>query len=150
MQYLYEDTLDVRTEPGHAVVVLHLGHYYGATRLVGLCEGLLAKAFKAGNPEDEGGCAAQAETLCPACCCWPRPSWQGTLRVQVGVLQQRSLCPSLLLVKAGDPEAAGGHQAAADPVSRLVGGAGRIVASMFCKDLKVRLVLSVQSTLLQH
>eukprot|EP00891_Asterochloris_glomerata_P002710 jgi/Astpho2/2710/fgenesh1_pg.00050_%23_25_t len=53
VQYLYEDTLDVRTEPGHAVVVLHLGHYYGATRLVGLCEGLLAKAFKAGDPEDE-------------------------------------------------------------------------------------------------
>ena len=58
VQYLYEDTLDVRTEPGHAVVVLHLGHYYGATRLVGLCEGLLAKAFKAGDPEDEGGFAA--------------------------------------------------------------------------------------------
>ena len=63
VQYLYEDTLDVRTEPGHAVVVLHLGHYYGATRLVGLCEGLLAKAFKAGDPEDEGGCAAEADTV---------------------------------------------------------------------------------------
>lgn len=63
VQYLYEDTLDVRTEPGHAVVVLHLGHYYGATRLVGLCEGLLAKAFKAGDPEDEGGCAAVANAV---------------------------------------------------------------------------------------
>ena len=100
MQYLYEDTLDVRTEPGHAVVVLHLGHYYGATRLVGLCEGLLAKAFKAGDPEDEGGCAAQADAVSSllllataskagdqvVCCnsdhCVPACYWsrQGTLR----------------------------------------------------------------------
>ena len=54
LHYLYWDKLDPRTSPQHAVAVLHVAHYYGATRLVGLCEAILAKEIKKGDADDEG------------------------------------------------------------------------------------------------
>ena len=54
LHYLYWDNLDPRTSPQHAVAVLHVAHYYGATRLVTLCEAILAKEIKKGDRDDEG------------------------------------------------------------------------------------------------
>ena len=54
LHYLYWDKLDARTSPQHAVAVLHVAHYYGATRLVSLCEAILAKEIKKGDRDDEG------------------------------------------------------------------------------------------------
>jgi len=47
LRYLYEDKLDVDGE-NEAVEVLHLAQYYGVPRLAAMCEGLLAKALRAG------------------------------------------------------------------------------------------------------
>lgn len=54
LRYLYWDKLDPRTSPQHAVAVLHVAHYYGASRLVALCEVILAKEIKKGDRDDEG------------------------------------------------------------------------------------------------
>ena len=54
LHYLYYDKMDPRTPPQHVVAVLHVAHYYGVSRLVGLCEAILAKELKRGDPEDEG------------------------------------------------------------------------------------------------
>jgi len=50
--------VDARTSPQHVVAVLHVAHYYGAGRLVGLCEAILAKELKRGDRDDEGVCVA--------------------------------------------------------------------------------------------
>ncbi len=55
LYYLYKDELDSRLDAELAASVLHIGQYYGAPRLVGLCERLLAREIKSGDPEDEGG-----------------------------------------------------------------------------------------------
>ena len=54
LYYLYKDELDSRLDAELAASVLHIGQYYGAPRLVGLCERLLAREIKSGDPEDEG------------------------------------------------------------------------------------------------
>ncbi len=56
LHYLYYDKVDSRTSPQHVVAVLHVAHYYGAARLVGLCEAILAKELKRGDRDDEGLC----------------------------------------------------------------------------------------------
>ena len=56
LHYLYWDNLDPRTSPQHAVAVLHVAHYYGATRLVTLCEAILAKEIKKGDRDDASSC----------------------------------------------------------------------------------------------
>ncbi len=56
LHYLYYDKVDARTSPQHVVAVLHVAHYYGAGRLVGLCEAILAKELKRGDRDDEGLC----------------------------------------------------------------------------------------------
>jgi protein-L-isoaspartate O-methyltransferase len=61
VQYLYHDVLDARTDPEHAIAVLHVAHYYGAARLVGLCELVLARELKkceAGDAETNEAAAA--------------------------------------------------------------------------------------------
>lgn len=52
--YLYNDRLDARLDAESAMAVLHIAHYYGAPRLVGLCERLLAQEIKSRDPQDEG------------------------------------------------------------------------------------------------
>jgi hypothetical protein len=54
LYYLYHDRLDARLDAESATAVLHIAHYYGAPRLVGLCERLLAQEIKSRDPEDEG------------------------------------------------------------------------------------------------
>ena len=54
LHYLYKDKLDARLDAELAAAVLHVAQYYGAPRLVGLCERLLAREIKRGDPEDEG------------------------------------------------------------------------------------------------
>ena len=66
LHYLYYDKVDSRTSPQHIVAVLHVAHYYGAGRLVGLCEAILAKELKRGNRDDEGLCCF---CLCTSCVC---------------------------------------------------------------------------------
>ena len=52
--YCYRDCLDARLDAESASAVLHVGCYYGAPRLVGLCERLLAREIKRRDPTDEG------------------------------------------------------------------------------------------------
>lgn len=66
MSYLYEDKMDVRISPQHVVAVLHVAHYYGAGRLVGLCEAMLAKELKRGSRDDEGWCLFPLLACCPS------------------------------------------------------------------------------------
>lgn len=54
LHYLYYDEMDPRTSAQHVVAVLHVAHYYGAGRLVALCEAVLAKELKRGDKDDEG------------------------------------------------------------------------------------------------
>lgn len=54
LHYLYYDTMDPRTSAQHVIAVLHVAHYYGAGRLVALCEAFLAKELKRGDKDDEG------------------------------------------------------------------------------------------------
>ena len=54
LYYVYKDELDSRLDAELAAVVLHIAQYYGAPRLAGLCERLLAREIKIGDPEDEG------------------------------------------------------------------------------------------------
>lgn len=63
LHYLYYDEVDPRTSPQHVVAVLHVAHYYGAGRLVGLCEAILAKELKRGDRDDEGTNEAAAALL---------------------------------------------------------------------------------------
>lgn len=63
LHYLYHDKIDSRTSPQHVVAVLHVAHYYGAGRLVGLCEAILAKELKRGDRDDEGTNEAAAALL---------------------------------------------------------------------------------------
>ena len=63
LHYLYTDKMDHRISPQHVVAVLHVAHYYGAGRLVGLCEAVLAKELKRGDSDDEGKIVFQAEIL---------------------------------------------------------------------------------------
>ncbi|KAL0038735.1 hypothetical protein WJX79_005752 [Trebouxia sp. C0005] len=63
LHYLYYDKVDTRTSAQHAVAVLHVAHYYGAGRLVGLCEAILATELKRGNRDDEGTNEAAAALL---------------------------------------------------------------------------------------
>ena len=57
LHYLYYDEMDPRISPQHVVAVLHVAHYYGAARLVALCEAVLAKELKLGDRDDEGKAA---------------------------------------------------------------------------------------------
>jgi len=70
LHYLYYDKVDSRTSPQHVVAVLHVAHYYGAGRLVGLCEAILAKELKRGDRDDEGLCCFCVCTsfICMQCC----------------------------------------------------------------------------------
>ncbi len=52
--YLYQDRLDARLDAESAAAVLHIAQYYGAPRLAGLCEHLLAREIRRRDPEDEG------------------------------------------------------------------------------------------------
>ena len=54
LHYLYYDKIDPRTSAQHVVAVLHVAHYYGAGRLVALCEAFLAKELKRSDKDDEG------------------------------------------------------------------------------------------------
>lgn len=54
LHYLYYDEMDPRISAQHVVAVLHVAHYYGAGRLVALCEAVLAKELKRGDKDDEG------------------------------------------------------------------------------------------------
>lgn len=45
-------------DPGLAMELLHVAHYYGATRLASLCEGLLAEELRGRDGDDEGACHA--------------------------------------------------------------------------------------------
>ena len=54
LEYCYRDSLDARLDAESAAAVLHVGQYYGAPRLVGLAERLLAREIKRREPEDEG------------------------------------------------------------------------------------------------
>lgn len=58
LHYLYYDEMDPRTSPQHVVAVLHVAHYYGAGRLVALCEAVLAKDLKQSDREDEGAASS--------------------------------------------------------------------------------------------
>ena len=69
LHYLYYDKVDSRTSPQHAVAVLHVAHYYGAGRLVGLCEAILAKELKRGDRDDEGLCCFCLYTSCICMLC---------------------------------------------------------------------------------
>ena len=57
LHYLYYDEMDPRISPQHVVAVLHVAHYYGAGRLVALCEAVLAKELKQSDRDDEGSAA---------------------------------------------------------------------------------------------
>ncbi|CAL8462859.1 g2393 [Coccomyxa elongata] len=61
--YLYQDRLDARLDAESAAAVLHIAQYYGAPRLAGLCERLLAREIRRRDPEDEGTCEAAAALL---------------------------------------------------------------------------------------
>ncbi|KAK9807068.1 hypothetical protein WJX72_012529 [[Myrmecia] bisecta] len=63
LRYLYHDTIDMRIDIEMAIAVLHVAHYYGAPRLVGLCEVILAKELKRGSPRDEGTAETAAGLL---------------------------------------------------------------------------------------
>ena len=52
--YLYQDRLDARLDAESAAAVLHIAQYYGAPRLAGLCERLLAREIRRRDPDDEG------------------------------------------------------------------------------------------------
>ncbi len=54
LYYVYKDELDARLDAELAATVLHIAQYYGAPRLAGLCERLLACEIKNGDAEDEG------------------------------------------------------------------------------------------------
>ncbi len=55
--------MDARTSPQHVIAVLHVAHYYGAGRLVGLCEAILAKELKRGDRDDEGQLSSELYVL---------------------------------------------------------------------------------------
>lgn len=74
LHYVYKDELDTRLDAELAAAVLHIAQYYGAPRLAGLCERLLAREIKNGDPEDEGDqsflscdCLLPSVILCSAC-----------------------------------------------------------------------------------
>lgn len=46
--------MNPRTSAQHVIAVLHVAHYYGAGRLVALCEAFLAKELKRSDKDDEG------------------------------------------------------------------------------------------------
>lgn len=54
MNYVYQDWLDGRTGPDMAVEVVHVAQYFGCPRLSALCEVILVKGLKAGDPQDPG------------------------------------------------------------------------------------------------
>lgn len=54
LHYLYYDKMEPRTSAQHVIAVLHVAHYYGAGRLVALCEAFLAKELKQSDKDDEG------------------------------------------------------------------------------------------------
>ena len=54
LYYVYKDELDSRLDAELAAAVLHIAQYYGAPRLAGLCERLLAREIKNGDADDEG------------------------------------------------------------------------------------------------
>ncbi|EIE27207.1 PCMT-domain-containing protein [Coccomyxa subellipsoidea C-169] len=61
--YLYNDQLDARLDAEAATAVLHIGQYYGAPRLVGLCERMLAREIRHRDAGEEGTCEAAAALL---------------------------------------------------------------------------------------
>ncbi|CAL5223332.1 g5831 [Coccomyxa viridis] len=63
LYYVYKDELDARLDAELAATVLHIAQYYGAPRLAGLCERLLAREIKNGDAEDEGACETAAALL---------------------------------------------------------------------------------------
>ena len=56
--------MDPRTSAQHVIAVLHVAHYYGAGRLVALCEAFLAKELKRGDKDDEGNFADGVQSTC--------------------------------------------------------------------------------------
>lgn len=52
VNYVYQDWLDGRTGPDMAVEVVHVAQYFGCPRLSALCEVILVKGLKAGDPQD--------------------------------------------------------------------------------------------------
>ena len=64
LYYVYKDELDTRLDAELAAAVLHIAQYYGAPRLAGLCERLLAREIKNGDPEDEGNNPFSHVTVC--------------------------------------------------------------------------------------
>ena len=53
-RYLYKDTIDMDMEPAAAAAVLQVGLYYGAARLIGLCEVVLSRTLTDANVSLEG------------------------------------------------------------------------------------------------
>ena len=66
LYYVYKDELDTRLDAELAATVLHIAQYYGAPRLAGLCERLLAREIKNGDAEDEGCPLPQLALACKA------------------------------------------------------------------------------------
>ena len=54
VNYVYQDWLDARIGPDLAVEVVHVAQYFGCPRLSALCEVILVKGLKAGDPRDPG------------------------------------------------------------------------------------------------
>ncbi|KAK9817485.1 hypothetical protein WJX74_003052 [Apatococcus lobatus] len=52
VNYVYQDWLDARIGPDMAVEVVHVAQYFGCPRLSALCEVILVKGLKAGDPQD--------------------------------------------------------------------------------------------------
>ncbi len=53
-RYLYKDTIDMDMEPAAAAAVLQVGLYYGAARLIGLCEVVLSRTLTDPNVSLQG------------------------------------------------------------------------------------------------
>ena len=65
--YLYNDQLDARLDAEAATAVLHIGQYYGAPRLVGLCERMLAREIRHRDAGEEGARQLHATAREAAC-----------------------------------------------------------------------------------
>ncbi len=53
-RYLYQDTVDMDMEPAAAAAVLQVGLYYGAARLISLCEVILSRTLTDASVSLEG------------------------------------------------------------------------------------------------
>lgn len=67
LAYLYQDELKLEEgNPQAAVAALHVAHYYGAPRLVALCEMALASELKSSSDNDDGAPGTLASSQKPA------------------------------------------------------------------------------------